>query len=62
MKTYKITTTTGRINIIEAATPVSALKKAHHQIAGEKPKKVLWHGKRASVNGYEIYHRPIQIA
>lgn len=62
MKNYKITTTTGHINIVEAASPVSALKKSHQQITGEKPKNVLWHGKRASVNGLEIYHPPVQIA
>ena len=61
MKIYKITTITGHLKIIEAASPVSALKKAHRQITGEKPKKVLWHGKRASVNGLEIYHPPVQI-
>jgi hypothetical protein len=58
MKTYEVTTTTGSSEIIEAATEASALKKAHKKITGEKPKKVLWHGKRVSVNGLEIYHAP----
>jgi hypothetical protein len=61
MKTYEITTTTGKSELIEAATEVSALKKAHKKITGETPQKVLWHGKRASVNGLEIYHSPRQI-
>jgi hypothetical protein len=61
MNTYEVTTSTGSIETIEAMTPVSALKKAHKRITGEKPKKVLWHGRRASVNGLEVYHAPVQI-